>query len=435
MFRIIEDGLSSRLSFDNPMQHIEAVLENLVINDIGQIQIDLDFSLREYVNQEMDEDQTLGTMMTFTGSISASWATTCKKYLQKMWPEIGTVLLRVLEDHIKSFGQGYSPLSREIFSVFDGDFGIEMSRRMTRVKVQGSKREIVQTAQALTWMMSAFQTRGIDHTTGRRIYSSSRLGIKRNACQGDRQRYQISPLPLEDADDRDASCWLPLLHGGVIAHGFPIPERGQEVGVEMSLDAIVPLAGIQYPVHIKDVTVFRGWRTLLFPTKASTDFGSIQWHLATSREPDDKKLLETLSAVKFVKNWRDVGPDSIRYSRCFVGYCKTAKIHIATEDFEHQKPRRKSGATVEKGGWFWGRKVTVNMGTSGMGAFGFGAGLEMTHSRTARASMAARDNFKRVLDLSQKTPVVLYDVKNCIGWMVSEISVVLHITRSWFLER
>lgn len=55
---------------------------------------------------------------------------------------------------------------------------------------------------------------------------------------------------------------------------------------------------------------------------------------------------------------------------------------------------------------FWQKNVTINIGTSGMGAFGLEAAGEIGFSRAAVASMAARESFDRVLDLSRRTPVI-----------------------------
>ncbi len=391
-------------------------MDSLEIGDLGTTFFDVTWDL-EYFMAEMDESQSLGSMITFTGSVDASWAATSRQYVERIWPETGLTTLNAIEKPIKRDETGYS---------FDGDFGVEARRGY--VKVQGSKRQAVDVAQQLAWMMSVFRTRK-DRDSDRKHYSHFEIDVQHT------NRISLSPLPLEEAPESNASCWLPLLHGSVISHGFPIPQRDHEVGVEMSLDAIVPLAGIQYPVHIKDVTVLKGWSTLLYPVKASLDFGSIQWHLVACEDPDDPRILQALSSVSYVGNWRDVGLNSIRMSRSFVGYCSSANIHLGTKLFEPQSSEDKSGALVESSRMFWQKKVTVNMGTSGMGAFGFGAAGEIGFTRTAVASMAARENFDRVLDLSRRTPVMMYDVANCTAWLVPETNVVLHMTRSWFLER
>lgn len=422
--RAIREAESRLESIEHhPMQYIESVMVSLESRDICEAYFDVVWDLPQYMNREMDEGQSLASMITFTGSVDAAWATTCGEYLQKIWPDTGMITLRAIEAAIKQ---------KKAVPSFDGDFGVEVGqfgyRDNAQVKVQGSKRQIVQVAQQLAWMTGVFRKRSTV-PPGVKIYSH--FAIENKATD----RFQLTSLPLEEAPECDASCWLPLLHGNVIAHGFPIPERGEEVGVEISLDATILLADIQYPLHIKDVTVFRGWSTLLYPIKASADFGSIQWHLVTSEDPEDPKLLESTSIPAYVTNWRDVGPDSLRSSRCFIGYCKFAEIHLGTKMFGLQSPLDKSGAKAEECRLIWQKKVTINIGTSGMGAFGFGATAEIGVSKTAKADMAARDNFKRVLDLSTRTSVLLYDVATSTAWLVPEISVILHITRSWFHGR
>lgn len=416
LFERIRLRLSNSLSADDSMQHIESVMDMLDIGDLGETFFDVIWDLT-FFRDEMDESQSLGSMITFTGSVDAAWAATSREYVERMWPETGLTTLNAIEKAIQRDQKGY---------FFDGDFGVEARRAY--IKVQGSKRQTIEVAQQLAWMMSVFRARR-SRDSDKKHYSHYQIDVQH------KNRVSLSLLPLEEVHEDDASCWLPLLHGSVIAHGFPIPQRGHEAGVEMSLDVIVPLAGVQYPVHIKEITILKGWTTLLYPVGASQDFGSIQWHLVACDDPDDPRMLQALSSVSYVANWRDVGLDSIRTSRSFVGYCKSARIHLGTEYFKPQYSEDKSGALVESSRMFWQKKVTVNIGSSGMGAFGLEVAGEIGFSRTAIASMAARENFDRVLDLSRRTPVIMYDVTDCTAWLVPEISVVLHMARSWFLER
>ncbi len=67
------------------------------------------------------------------------------------------------------------------------------------------------------------------------------------------------------------------------------------------------------------------------------------------------------------------------------------------------------------------------MGTPGMGVFGVTAAGELGLTRTQTAHMKSRDSFDRGLNLSQRTPVPMYDVA---AWLVPELNAVLHIVRS-----
>ena len=105
----------------------------------------------------MSKGQTLGSMLTVTGTSDSPWATTCNEYMQWMWPNTGMTVLCALQR---------VAMGREESSACHGDFGIEIDVRPiplggsleSRVRVQGSREEIVQVAQQLAWIATIFRT-------------------------------------------------------------------------------------------------------------------------------------------------------------------------------------------------------------------------------------------------------------------------------------
>lgn len=75
------------------------------------------------------------------------------------------------------------------------------------------------------------------------------------------------------------------------------------------------------------------------------------------------------------------------------------------------------------------------MTSSVIGLFGLAVEGESDISKTARASMADRDNFNKVLDVSAKRPVIMYDIDARNGCLVPKICVIRHLTRLWFTGR
>ncbi|KAL8791977.1 MAG: hypothetical protein Q9195_005466 [Heterodermia aff. obscurata] len=421
-FQHIEDCLSDRLSTDSPMQYIKSTIEALQDEDTGDAIIRMTWDPTKFTT-EMDDSQSLGSMITFTGSVNAAWATTSREYVEKMWPKSGLATLVAIENIMKSKRRRH---------VFDSDSAIKLADLKDdgsyAIQIQGSRNEIVQITQQLAWMMSTFQVQE-EAAPIQNVCSHLRIEYL------DENEFLLEQAPLKAAPDSHASCWLPMLHGSVIAQGFPIPPRGQEKGVEMSLTAITILAGIEYPVYAEGVTFLKGWSTLLYPVCVSDDFGSIQWHYVQSDDPDDVRLRPNKVPVKNLANWKDVGIESIRKSRSFVGYCSRAKIYLGAESFEPQVPEEKSGASPVRSQWLWRNKITFSMGTSGMGIAGAGAGGEIGLSKKSRASIAESSNSKKALTGSAHRPVIIYDVATSTGWLVPEINVVLHLTRSWLIER
>ena len=404
------------------MRHIKSTLETLDVDRVGEAVFYTTWDPRSFA-EEMDESQSLGSMITFTGTVDLAWATSSKEYVEEFWPETGVRTLKAIEKVMKSNRKNlFFQDTRGIQKV-----AIPDDEALTEMYVRGSKSEIVQTAQQLAWMMSAFQTQNFTDSP-KRIYSQFRIkDLGKN-------KYILEQSPLSEAPNSIASCWLPMLHGSVIAQGFPTPPRGIEKGVEMSLAAIKILAGVKYPVYLEGVTFLRGWSTLLYPVRASKDFSSVQWHMVESDNPDDERLKPNKQSVN-VSNWNDVGLDSLRKLRSFVGYCSNANIHVGTESFDVQVPEEKSGASSVKSRWLWGNKITVSIASSGMGAAGPEFGGEIGLHKKARASLIESTDFSKVLVRSAETPVVMYDVSAGTGWLVPEINVALHIARSWLLER
>ena len=372
----------------------------------------------------MEESQSLGSMITFTGSVDASWGTTSEEYMEKTWPGSGIKTLKAMETCMKNHLERHDfKRSRGITMVAAAD-----DTSLTEIRVRGSKPEIVQIAQQLAWMMSAFQIQS-ETIPSDNIYSHFKMEVY------NKSKYLLYQSPLKKAPYSHASCWLSMLHGSVIAHGFPIPARGSEMGVEISLAAIFALADIQYPVHIKGVTFLKGWSTLIYPVGASEDFDTIQWHIVRSDDPDDVRLKPNKAPVGNTADWKDVGVESIRKSRSFIGYCRNANIHLGTSSFKAQIPEEKCGASSVKSKWLWHNKITVSMAPNVLGAGGPGIGGEIGLHKRARAKMAESDNFNKILVGSAHTPVIMYDVSTSTGWLVPEIRIALHLARSWLIER
>ena len=427
-----ELSLSSPISgVTDPMDRIKAIVEEYTTTtDLQETVFDMNWNLKRYMNEELVKVQSLASMLTVTGTSNNAWATSCEEYTRRTWPKTGmTVLAALQKKHQADYGDvipwSLMPLNP---TASDGDFVVEIKHSIgsyARFRVQGSRKEIVQVGQQLAWLASVFRTGTADRP--------SYFDFKFKALS--LHHFSLIALGLRQVPDSQASCWLPLLAGGVIATGFPIPDRDEELGVEIPFDTMLQLACVEYPVYYGEVIVFRGWQTLLYPVKASTDFSTIQWHLTLCDDPEDSMLTENLSAIAQVPNWRTCNIDEIRKARSFLGYNHSAETCIGTQRFRVQSAEDKCGAKNEESRMFWQKKINVNMGTSGMGAFGLGVGGEIGFTKTQIANMAARDGFDRTLDLSQRTPVLMYDVSKCTAWLVPELNVVLHITRSWFLER
>jgi hypothetical protein len=53
----------------------------------------------------------------------------------------------------------------------------------------------------------------------------------------------VTTLPTQPAADSNDACWSPLLGGNAIARDYPIPERRDEVGLELPFSLMMELVG------------------------------------------------------------------------------------------------------------------------------------------------------------------------------------------------
>jgi hypothetical protein len=296
---------------------------------------------------------------------------------------------------------------------YEGGFGIEILHLIFnggRFKVQGTAAEILQVAQQLVWLACTFQP-------GQRELLTSNCGF--NALSP--TRFHVELLPLQQDSSLSPSCWPPLF-SGVLTPGFPVPEREDEVGAELTFEVMMRLACIQYAVNYGNVIAFKGWQTLLTPVSASPDFSRIQRHLVCGDSSNDPRLVNGLSATKDIRNWKTSETEELMKARSFLGYAQCAEISLGTSSFDAQSLDNKSGATREESRYFWQRKFNLVLGTSGMGAFGVTVGGEVGFTKTQVAKMDNWDDFDRELDLAQRTPLLMYDVGKQTAWM-------------WFLAR
>lgn len=250
--------------------------------------------------------------------------------------------------------------------------------------------------------------------------------------------FRLFPLDLQEVDDSESPCWHPLFTNGVIAHGFPVPLRHQERGIELSFEVMITLAGVMYPLEYDDGMILKGPSTILIPTALvpltpvpKPPFSnSVQWHFI-SGVPDKRLTLNCIadhvSDSEWFKTWDF---DLLRTARTFLGYCKNAEIHLGIIKSNYGNIER-SNAKYEQPMPEMSRKISLPLGISLMGvqasistSIVFPKGLRVT---TRPASSFFNDQLNRARD----QPLLLYDTEDKRGWLVPELSVILHIALAW----
>jgi len=287
--------------------------------------------------------------------------------------------------------------------------------RSSTIVVSGSKDEILEIAQQLAWLTAVCRTSDIDG-----LYISE-VKLERK----DSNEFELSMLELRPVNSEERSCWHAIIPSGVIAYGFPIPPREQEAGLELPFELMTVLSRVSYPLEYCDNIILKGRSTALIPTAQYSS--SIQWHFLASDADDELLSIETIPDR--VSEWfRTSDLDRLRKARTFLGYCRNAEIHLGTADSDYKNIMR-SGTKLEKPRLNLATRLSISVGTSGNFAFNLGAQLTLPRSlraTTTALNLPLRDRLRR----AKKQPLMLYDTETKRGWLVPELSVVLHIAHA-----
>ena len=202
------------------------------------------------------------------------------------------------------------------------------------------------------------------------------------------------------------------------------------MGIELPFGVMATLAQTAYPMELYDGIILKGPSTALIPTAYfPTSNASIQWHFVTT-DADDLKLTMQSVANQVSTFFETIDFNLLSKARTFLGYCKSVTIHLGTKDVNYENIK-KSDAKIERNGLEVSREISVSSGSSGAGFFGAMFSVKAVLPKSLRGitrsiNMSLDDRLLRL----KKQPLLLYDTESQRGWLVPELSVVLHIAHA-----
>ena len=213
------------------------------------------------------------------------------------------------------------------------------------------------------------------------------------------------------------TCWTSLFDDSVLAWGFPVQERPEFLGLEISYQVMLQVSGAKFPVEFQDSIVIRQGATTIFPVAAGS--GGVQWHLISGDmndffEESRKYPLPPFDAETFLKG------------RTFLGWVRHALVKLGTEkpmiEASDAKLDKKRGAQI-------GEEVTLNLGIQipYVGNVGGSTRVQLPRSKMQKIERDAV-GYAPSLNSSRVTPSIFYDCQTQTGWLVPELSLILHLT-------
>lgn len=267
----------------------------------------------------------------------------------------------------------------------------------------GSQEAAIDVLQLLVWFGAAFQVSSSDEAQ----YSQSTLHI----FKGSEFAVAYRKTPVSEK-----SCWFSLFNNPVIAQGFPVPERRNfEHGLEMPIELMATLGGGRHAVEFEGGLVIKGHSIAFIPIQQFED--TIQWHMISNSDGTRLRYsdLRTVRALL-----EEVNFESIKTKRAILGWSEVAQTLLGTsclnyESIDWSEAKEAGRSTRLSGG---GLGFQSNL----IGQLNFALG-----AKDGRLLLSQNGPFVKIVDLAEKTPVVLYDHSERRAWLVPALEVILHV--------
>ncbi|KAF1838866.1 hypothetical protein BDW02DRAFT_575897 [Decorospora gaudefroyi] len=206
------------------------------------------WSIVDYMRSQYGEEiPHIGCVVVITGSALYAQATTCAEYVVATWPDSGhfflTLLQAMLEETISTSddSQRASTITLSNSACLSVQATI-YEARIVLISHAVHEASLVELGQQLAWLGSALRVSPF----GDELAYFRPLFLWRGP-RAFEIMFKHAPIHVSETP-----CWLPLFSGGALATGFPIPERGDEVGLEVPLQLLAELAGVWHAVDTEN---------------------------------------------------------------------------------------------------------------------------------------------------------------------------------------
>ncbi|KAL9039457.1 MAG: hypothetical protein Q9214_004871 [Letrouitia sp. 1 TL-2023] len=150
----------------------------------------------------------------------------------------------------------------------------------------------------------------------------------------------------------------------------------------------------------------------------------VQWHLIAGEHPH-----MSAGVLAQGQKWVKINDKtSLPRARSFVGYCKTTRILLGTEEFKYDETKGSEMLDDESMPGVIIKSITI--GTSGMGIFGVQAAMDVIHSKSLEVSPEIT-KYDDILDTTRTMSMILYDAGEQRGWLLPAQNVLFHMAQCW----
>lgn len=283
----------------------------------------------------------------------------------------------------------------------------------------GSSDDATEFEEQLPWLLSALSVSPYDDLHVALTKARSTFQKSRSSSDYEFQQFTIN-IEHDRLQPTDTACWLPLFSGAVLSHSpLPNPDRGNETGLEIAIDLLAGLSGVQHAVVFHDGVVMKGLSQMFIPIRKTED--RIQWHAVSSSDPEiPLTYREGLSNCGPRALLEEVSLDDMRTCRHFVGWCSVALSRLGSDTMTYENIHYSRATDKES-------STKCSKASLGFQQFGTAA-LDFEFGVTEGKCHFKRDGpYRNIVNWAEKTLVVLYDAAERRGWLVPASEAMLHI--------
>ncbi|CAN9120800.1 unnamed protein product [Alternaria alternata] len=394
--------------------------ESLTYHSLGgyQVHIQMPWTMENFILDQYGDISRFGSVLTLTGrSTRHAQASTCADYIRMTWPVTGSFFLELLDGiHAVIVGSGAHESTQVSLT---GVHGLSVQAKIysgpglapcaTFVAHALDDNLLVELAQQLAWLSSAFTISPSKET----LAYSSPLFLRKS--QG------VFAIEVYHEPIDENACWLPLFNGACIVTGFPIPDRGEEIGLEVSLKLLAGLSGARHVVEYEGGLVMKGFSHMFVPVRRQSE--RIQWHAVSS--PDEETPLsyhDGISRCTSRAMLDEVGFQDLASLRVIVGWCSVAITCLGSSNVNYKNIDYTKTKEADSGPRCTG--TSFGFQQFGVAALDVKFGLKDGKSHFQRAGP-----YQRIIQLAEGSPIVLHDVEGRRSWLVPATNVMLHVVQ------
>ncbi|CZR64828.1 uncharacterized protein PAC_14727 [Phialocephala subalpina] len=382
--------------------------------ELFQASFDVHWNLQNFIQDQYEQvPESIGTVITLSGTANCALAGTCGEYVKANWPIHGPNVMTAVQTALESQQTSYLEYP-------DLRISVQLATPYVLVKVTGSKNTIVEVVQAIGWMAAALRTSSSEQVQ----YSELELSLPPSSAfiKAFLMTFKTVPLP-----EGEKSCWYPLFINPVIARGFPVPSRDNgEAGLEISVEMMAALGGARYAVEFEGGLLLKGLSAMFVPIKRYE--GSIQWHLIHNTAKNRLPYSEVKVRCPDRALLDEVGHESLQSTRAFLGWWRTSKTYLGTDDFNYSattysSAMPSSAVTKSSDGGMNFSKLLVRNQNMSIGA------------KDSRLFLSRAGPLEQIMQWAEMMPILLYDVGDKRGWFVRASDVILHMIQTRHRKR